>query len=117
MPLLVRARVEVYVPDSPAANYRNLILSFEEESTYTFGGCTTVRGVDGSYLSQSGSKTPDRIALVYTDLPVALSTNFNNAERYAEELRQAAFEALSEETVLVAVAQIYHAVSGRAMSR
>lgn len=112
MPLLERARVEVYVPELPASHYRNLILSFEEEFTYAFGGCTVVRGMEGSYLSLSGSKTPDRIAVIYTDLPVALSTNFSNAARYADELRQAAFEVLSEESVLVTVAQIYHAVLG-----
>ncbi len=110
MPLLERARVEVYVPDLPAPHYRHLLLSFEEEFTYAFGGCTIVRGLDGSYLSRAGVKSPDRINLIYTDLRVALSTNFESAARYADELKQAAVEALNEETVLVAVEQIYHAV-------
>ena len=57
MPLLERARVEVYVPDLPAPHYRNLLLSFEEEFTYAFGGCTILRGLDGSYLSRAGVKT------------------------------------------------------------
>jgi hypothetical protein len=69
-----------------------------------------VRGLDGSYLSRAGVKTPDRINLIYTDLPVALSTNFDKAARYADELKQAAFDALNEESVLVAMGQIYHAV-------
>ena len=98
MALLERARVEVYVPDLPAPHYRNLLLSFEEEFTYAFGGCTIVRGLDGSYLSKVGTKTPDRINLIYTDLPLALSTNFKITARYANELKQAAFEALAEET-------------------
>ena len=110
MPLLERARVEVYLPDLPAAQYRNLLLSFEEEFTYAFGGCTIVRGLDGNYLSLAGMKTPDRINLIYTDLPVALSANFESAARYTDELKRSAFDALVEETVLVAVAQIYHAV-------
>jgi hypothetical protein len=110
LPLLERARVEVYVPDLPAPHYRNLLLSFEVEFTYAFGGCTIVRGLDGSFLSHTGVKTPDRINLIYTDLPVALSTNFESAAHYAEELRQAAFDALDEESVLIAVEQIYHAV-------
>ena len=110
MPLLERARVEVYVPDLPAAQYSNLLLSFEEEFTYAFGGCTIVRGLDGSYLSQAGLKTPDRINLIYTDLPVALSTNFERAARYTDELKRAAFDTLAEETMLVSVEQIYHAV-------
>ncbi|MDX6559153.1 MAG: hypothetical protein QOF72_2202 [Blastocatellia bacterium] len=113
MPLLERARVEVYVPDLPAPRYDNLLLSFEEEFTYAFGGCTIVRGIDGSYLSLVGVKISDRINLIYTDLPVALSTNFESAARYADELKQAAFNALDEETVLVSVEQIYHAVLGR----
>ena len=110
MPLLERARVEVYVPDLPTAQYRNLLLSFEEEFTYAFGGCTIVRALDGNYLSRAGMKTPDRINLIYTDLPVALSTNFRSAALYAGELKQAAYDALAEETVLVTVGQIYHAV-------
>ena len=36
MPLLERARVEVYFPDLPAPHYRNLLLSFEEDFTYAF---------------------------------------------------------------------------------
>ena len=110
MPLLERARAEVYVPDLPAPHYRNLLLSFEEEFTYAFGGCTIMRGVEGCYLSLAGLKTLDRVNLIYTDLPVALSTNFARAARYADELEKAAFEALSEETVLVTVGKIYHSV-------
>ena len=110
MPLLERARVEVYVPDLPASHYRNLLLSFEEEFTYTFGGCTIVRGLEGSYLSKAGIKTADRISLIYTDGPVAFSTSFSIAARYADELKRAAFETLDEETVFVAVAQVYHAI-------
>ena len=113
MPLLERARVEVYVPDLPAPHYRDLLLSFEEEFTYAFGGCTIVQGLSGSYLSRAGVKTPDRINLIYADLPVALSTNFESAARYADELEQAAFAVLNEESVLVAVGQIYHALLKR----
>jgi len=69
-----------------------------------------VPGLEGSYLSQAGANTPDRINLVYADLPLALSTSFESVARYADELKQAAFEALVEETILVVVEQIYHAV-------
>jgi hypothetical protein len=110
LPLLERVRVEAYVPDLPAAAYGNLPLSFEEEFTYAFGGCTIVRGLDGNYLSHAGAKTPDRINLIYTDVPLALSTNFESVARYADELKHAATEALAEEAVLVAVTQVYHAV-------
>ena len=110
MPLLERVRVEVYIPDLPAAAYRNLLLSFEEEFTYAFGGCTIVRGLDGSYLSRAGIKTPDRINLIYTDLPLALTTSAESVARYAVILKQIAFEALAEEAILVVVKQVYHAV-------
>lgn len=110
MPLLERARVEVYVPDLSAPTYRNLLLAFEEEFTYAFGGCTIVRGLDGRYLSQAGVKVPDRINLIYTDLPLALSTNFESAARYTRQLKESAHVALAEEAVLVAVSQIYHSI-------
>ena len=110
MPLLERARVEVYVPDLPLPHYRSLLLSFEEEFTYTFGGCPVVRGLDGSYLSDAGVKVPDRINLIYTDLPMPLSTNFNSTARYGHELKQAAAAALAEETVMVAIEQVYHVI-------
>jgi len=101
LPLLERVRVEAYIPDLPVAAYRDLLLSFEEEFTFSFGGCTIARGLEGSYLSRSGAKTPDRINLIYTDLPLALSTNFDTIARYADELKQAAIEALSEEAILL----------------
>lgn len=109
MPLLERARAEVYLPDLPTSAYRNLLVAFDEEFTYAFGGCTIVRGLDGSYLSEIGIKTPDRINLIYTDLSLALSTNHRAIARYAEELKQAAFESLTEEAILVVVTQVYHA--------
>ena len=96
MPLLERARVEVYVPDLPLPHDRNLLLSFEEEFTYAFGGCTIIPDVRGNYLSQAGLKIQDRINLIYTDLPLALSTNFESVARYTDELKQAAFKDLAE---------------------
>ncbi len=65
MPLLERARVEIYLPDLPTPAYRNLLEAFDQEFTYAFGGCTVVRGLEGSYLSRAGVKTPDRINLTH----------------------------------------------------
>jgi hypothetical protein len=110
LPLLERVRVEVYVPDLPVPHYRNLLLSFEEEFTYAFGGCTIVQGLERSYLSSSGVKIPDRINLIFADLPLALSSNFDRAGQYADELKQVASETLNEEAVFVTVAPIFHAV-------
>ena len=110
MPLLERVRVEVYLPDPSHLKYENLLLSLEEEFTYAFGGCTTVRGLQGSYLSKVGKRIPDRINLIYSDVPLALSTRFDAVAGYAEKLKSAAIEALPEEDVLIAVEQVYHAV-------
>lgn len=54
MPLSEKARVEVYLPDLPRAAYQDLLGVLEQEFTYTFGGCTIISGLDGSYLSQAG---------------------------------------------------------------
>jgi hypothetical protein len=110
LPLLERVRVEAYIPDSRSAAYFNLLVSFEEEFTYAFGGCAILRGLDGNYLSSAGAVTQDRINVIFTDLPLAFSTNYQSVARYTDELKQVAVEALAEETVLVAVIQIYHAV-------
>jgi hypothetical protein len=110
LPLLERARVEVYLPDLPSSEYQNLLRSFEEEFTFAFGGCSIVRGLQGSYLSMAGELIPDRINLLYSDAPLALSTNFDGLAAYVGELKRAAMEALSEEAVLISVEQVYHAV-------
>jgi hypothetical protein len=52
LPLFERARVEVYLPDLPRAAYYNLLDELTQEFTYAFGGCTTIRGLDRSYLSE-----------------------------------------------------------------
>lgn len=110
MPLLERVRVEVYIPDPHRPEYDKLLRSLEEKFVYTFGGCTIVRGLDGSYLSQLWSRIPDRINLIYTDVPLALSVDFALVAGYAGQLQRAAAEVLTEESVMVAVEQIYHVV-------
>jgi len=56
LPLLERVRVEVYIPDPSIADYENLLLSFEAEFTYAFGGCTILRGLEGCYLARLGNR-------------------------------------------------------------
>jgi len=51
----------------------------------------------------------DRINLIYTDTPYAFEANFGIISAYAEKLRVAAFAALEEASILVAVIKIYHA--------
>jgi hypothetical protein len=109
LPLSEKARIEVYLPDVPRQAYQDLLAALEQEFTYTFGGCTTDRGLEGNYLSRLGLRMRDRINLVYTDTPFSFEANFDRLSRYADELRYAAFEALEEEAVLVVVFKVYHA--------
>lgn len=108
MPLSEKARIEVYVPDSPNPAYQNLLRAFDEEFMYTFGGATVVRGLSGSYLSNSGLRMEDSINLIYTDTPFTFEENFESVSHYTDELRNAAFEALAEEAVLVAAFKVHH---------
>jgi dihydrofolate reductase len=109
LPLSEKARVEVYLPDLPRAAYLNLLSVLTQEFTYTFGGCTIVRGLEGSYLSLAGVPLPDRINLIYTDTPYTFEENFEIISTYADELKDAASDALEEETILVVVSKVYHA--------
>ncbi|HZP83118.1 MAG TPA: hypothetical protein VFB21_15865 [Chthonomonadaceae bacterium] len=108
MPLSEKARVEVYLPDLPSAAYRELLDALEQEFTYTFGGCTLVRGLNGSYQSLLGLPVQDRINLLYTDTPFTFDEGFPRLSRYTDLLRQTAFEALEEEAVLVVAFKVYH---------
>lgn len=99
MPLSEKARVEVYIPDSPAPAYRELLERLEREFTFGFGG---------SYLSDLGVPIQDQITLIYTDLPYAMSRHLPLLSTYAEEICAAAFAALEKEAILVTVTQVYH---------
>jgi hypothetical protein len=108
LPLFEKARVEVYLPDQPKPTYQNLLDTLDQEFTFAFGGATTVRGLEGSYLSRLGLRLQDRINLIYTDTPFSFEAHFERLSQYADILRRAAFDALEEEAVLVAVLKVYH---------
>ena len=109
MPLSEKARLEVYLPDLPKQSYQDLLTALDQEFTYTFGGSTTIRGLSGSYLSNLGLTIRDRVNLIYTDAPFAFDEHFETLSKYADELRNAAFQALEEEAILVAALKVYHA--------
>jgi hypothetical protein len=109
LPLSEKARIELYLPDLPRPEYQDLLGALEQEFTYTFGGCTVLRGLEGNYLSRIGTRMRDRINLVYTDIPFSLDEHFARIARYSDRLRDAAFEALEEEAVLVVVSRVCHA--------
>ncbi len=108
MPLSAKGRIEVYLPDLLNPAYQNLLLALENEFTFNFGGCTIVRGLDGRYLSKAGFKIHDRITLIYTDSPYSFQEHLDLLSSYIDRIRDAAFEALSEETVLVTAFQVFH---------
>jgi hypothetical protein len=85
-----------------------LLQALDREFTYAFGGCTIIRGLEGSYLSQAGLKLQDRINLIYTDTPYGFKDNVEIISKYADKLREAAFKALEEEAILVVVHPVYH---------
>lgn len=109
MPLSENVRVEVYLPDLPTPSYRDLLEALEQEFTYTFGGCTILRGLDGSYLSHAGFPMQDKVNIIYTDMPLPFEENFDRLSRYADRLTKAAYESLEEEAILVAAFRVYHA--------
>ncbi len=108
MPLYEKARIEAYLPDLPKRAYQELLEALDRELTYTFGGSTIIRGLDGSYLSRAGRIIRDRINLIYTDAPFGFSDNLEALSRYADELRRAAAEALDEESILVVASTVHH---------
>jgi len=110
LPLSERARIEVYLPDLPKPSYQELLETLDREFTYAFGGSTIIRGLDGSYLSQLGTKMQDRISLIYTDVAVDFDRNFTRISVYAGRVKDSVVEALDEEAILIAVLKVYHCV-------
>jgi hypothetical protein len=88
LPLSARARIEVYLPDLPKLAYHDLRSALESEFCYSFGGDTTVRGLEGSYLAQAGMPVYDRVNLVYSDIPFSLSSQKSIISRYAVKSRR-----------------------------
>lgn len=86
MPLSVRARFEVYIPDQPSQTYQDLLRTLANEFTIVFGGCTIVSGLDGKYLSDFGQVINDRVNLIDTNTPFDLQENFDSVSRYSDRL-------------------------------
>jgi hypothetical protein len=110
LPLSEKARIEVYIPDSPSKKYRDLLEILDRDFTRGFEGCSIIRGLDGSFLNQKGIAIKDRVNLIYSDAPFRFEKNWEALDRYADHLRQLAFAALDEEAVLVVIQQVFHSV-------
>jgi hypothetical protein len=111
LPLSEKARIEVYLPDLRKIAYRRLLLNLNREFCHTFGGVTVISGLDGSYLSNAGQPIRDRINLLYTDIPVTLSGQFDLLCKYVDYVKEAVATALDEEAILIAVSPVFHATS------
>jgi hypothetical protein len=107
LPLLKRARIEIYLPE---IQNKRLQQAFEQEFLKTFGGATVIENIKGLYLSSEGETDADKINLIYADTPFAFEENFEALSKYTDELREAALEATEEESVLIVVHEIYHSI-------
>ena len=110
MPLLKRARIEIYLPEKGSNAYARLQRAFEEEFLQTFGGCTVIKNIKGMYVGSNSKTDTDRVNLVYADTPFDFDEHFEEISKYTDELRGAALEASQEESVLVVVHGIYHSL-------
>ena len=110
MPLSARARIEIYLPDVPKRIYRNARRVFEREFLETFGGCTVIKNIKGLYLSEKEKTETDKIILIYADTPFEFRKNRAALSKYTDELKDVAFQATNEESILIVVHEIYHSV-------
>ena len=109
MPLLKRARIEVYIPERRGV-YKRLRSAIETEFLFTFGGCTVINSIKGLYLRSGHVPEEDAITLIYADLPFEFEANSAAVSEYADAVREASSEALPEQSVLVVVHEVYHSL-------
>lgn len=105
-----RARIEAYLPEKNIKVYRRLRKAIEAEFLFTFGGCTVIKGIKGLYLLSGERPEEDEITLVYADTPFGLDDNLEAISEYSDAIREAAAEALPEQSILVAVHEVFHSV-------
>ena len=110
MPLSKRARIEIYLPAGDSESKKRLQEVFENEFLNTFGGCTVIQNIEGRYLASDNEADYDKINLVYADTPFEFERNAETLSKYTDQLREAALEATTEESILVVVHELYHSV-------
>jgi hypothetical protein len=94
----------------PKKIYRNARKAFEREFLETFGGCTVIKSIKGLYLSAGGKTETDKIVLLYADTPFEFRKNRAALSKYTDELREVAYRATNEESILIVVHELYHSV-------
>ena len=110
MPLLKRARIEIYLPERVRSDYARMRRAFELEFLNTFGGCTVINDIKGLYLASDDETDEETVSLIYSDTPFDLDEHFEEIAKYTDELREAALEATDEESVLIVVHELYHSI-------
>jgi hypothetical protein len=104
-------RIECYIPEHLDQDAYEIAYDWVcEEFTYAHGGCIAVKGVDGRYRSVTGWMVPDRITLVWCDLPWRWTVARERAEAvaYAAGLRNYLAALLpQEEVIYIALAPIF----------
>ena len=108
MPLFERTRIEIFIPELALPAYQDILRAFQREFAFAFGGCSTLTGVQGHYVSISGQLIPDTINLVFVDIPYSLNSDRETLTIYCDYLEEVASLALEEETVLITASPCYH---------
>ena len=67
-----------------------------------------MNGLEGSYLSRTGSVMRDRVNLLYVGTPFTVRDNFDTLASYTDQLRVPAMDALKEEAILIVVYSVFH---------
>lgn len=105
-----RTRIDVYLPEKKNKVYARLRKAIESEFLFTFGGCTVIEGLRGLYLRSGEKREEDRITRVYADTPFSLGSHRRQVSEYVDAIRDAAAEALPEQSILITVEEVYHAL-------
>jgi hypothetical protein len=98
------------LPRSNDAAYRLIRAAFEKEFLGTFGGCTLIADLKGSYLNESGGVDTDVVDLLYVETPFDLEEYRDEIAAYATALQEIVRKSTPEEAVLVVVHETLHAI-------
>ena len=77
-------RIECYIPE--VVDLQDYDIAFDwlcDEFAYAHGGCSSITGIAGQFVSASGLSMSDRITLVWCDLPWRWTTARERAEAIA----------------------------------
>jgi hypothetical protein len=108
LPLSEKVRVEIFIPELPDPAYVSLLEQLGDEVSYSFGGCTVI-STAGKYRSTSGAILPDRINILFSDIPCQWNKDRLLITQYVDRLKSAVQSALkSEEAVQRSMYSVCH---------